>query len=81
MKKEEISDVPNVEREGWEIDSLIEESSNQLPDDTLQRTLRGNEQEGNPNDRDIVGNVDSNETPHGREEAKNDARSKANRNG
>ena len=81
MKKEEISDVPNVERQGWKVEDLIKESSNELPDDTLQRTLRGSKDKENSNERDIVGKANSNETPQGREEAKNDTRSKANRNG
>ena len=60
---------------------MHEESSNELPDDTLRKTLRGNEDHGDADERDIVGNVDSSETPQGREEAKNDTRSKANTNG
>lgn len=81
MQKKENSNVPNVERQGWKVKKLNEESSNQMPDDTLQRILRGNESKGNPNERDIVGKVDFNETPRGREEAKTDKRGKANRNG
>lgn len=81
MKKSEISDVPNVQKQGWEVKKLMEESVNELPEDTLQKTLRGNENKGNPDDRDLVGKPDFNETPRGREEAKTNARGKANRNG
>ena len=81
MQKKEDSNIPDVERQGWNVKKLNEESSNQLPDDTLQRTLRGNENKGNPDERDFVGNVNFNETPQGREEAKTDKSGKANRNG
>ena len=82
MQKKENQNIPNVKREEWEVGKLHRESSNELPDETLRKTLRGDEEKGgDPDDRDVVGNVDSNETPQGREEAKNDTRSKANRNG
>lgn len=81
MHKKESSKVPEVERQGWNVKKLNEESSNQESDDTLRRILRGNENKGNPDERDIAGSADFNETPHGREEAKNNTRSKANNNG
>lgn len=81
MQKKENSNMPDVENQGWNVKKINKEGSNQEADDTLRRTLRGNENKGNPDKRDIVGSVDFNETPHGREEAKNDTRSKANNNG
>ena len=81
MEKKGSSKMPNVERQGWDVKKLNEEGSNQESDDTLRRTLRGNENKGNPDERDIVGSVDSDETPHGREETKTNKRSKANSNG
>lgn len=81
MQKKENQNIPDVNREEWNVEQLYEEGTNEMSDEMLRRTLRGNEEDGNPDERDIVGNVDSNETPQGREEAKNDKRSKANING
>jgi hypothetical protein len=81
MQRKYKDDMPGVKREEWDIEKLSEESMNELPDETLRKSLRGDEEKGNPDNRDMVGNVSSNETPQGREEAKNDTRSKANRNG
>lgn len=82
MKKKGNSEMPDIERQGWNVKNLHEESSYQNAEDTLRRTLRGNENKGNPDERDIVGSVDSDETPHGREEIKTDVtRSKSNDNG
>ena len=81
MRKKESSNVPDVNRDEWNVKELSEQSTNEMADETLRRTLRGDAEKGNPNDRDIVGAVNSNETQQGREEAKNDTRSKANRNG
>lgn len=81
QNKYKEEEAPDASRGEWEVKNLTEQSVNELPDETLRRTLRGNENKGDPDERDIVGNVDSNETPQGREEAKNDTRSKANKNG
>jgi hypothetical protein len=81
MQKKENHNIPEVNGEEWSVRELHQQSSNELPDETLRKTARGDEEQGNPDNRDVVGNVNSNETPQGREEAKNDTRSKANRNG
>lgn len=81
MRKKESQNMPDVNREEWNVEQLHEGGVNELSDEMLRRTLRGDEEKGNPDDRDIVGSADSNETPQGREEAKNDTRSKANTNG
>ena len=62
--------VPNIKREGWDIQKLAEEATNEQPDDILRKTLRGNEKNGNGDELDIAGSVDSSETPQGREENK-----------
>lgn len=69
MQKQDESNTPHVEREEWDAKNISEESSNKEPDDIVRETLRGNEHEGDADDRDIAGRVDSNETAHGREEA------------
>jgi hypothetical protein len=81
MRKKESQNMPDVNREEWNVEQLHEEGVNELSDEMLRKTLRADEEKGDPDDRDIVGSVDSNETPQGREEAKNDTRSKANTNG
>ena len=68
-------------REGWDVDKLGDEASQKNTDEIQRETLRGDETEGDANERDIVGNVPTNETWQGREEAKNDKEGKANANG
>ncbi len=68
-------------REGWNIEELAEAASQKDFDEIQRETLRGDETEGDANERDNAGNVDRNETPQGREEAKNDLGDKANANG
>ena len=81
MQKKENRNIPSeAGRDEWSVDKLHEQSSNELPDETLRRTLRGNEQKGDGDSRDIVGNVDSNETPQGREEAKKDTEGRLDQN-
>jgi hypothetical protein len=81
MQKKESPNIPDVNRDEWNVEELHEQGLYDMSDETLRRTLRGNEEVGNPDDRDIVGNVDPNETPQGRREAKNDVKGKANKNG
>ncbi len=72
--------MQNKEHEGWNIKELANEAS-QIDEDEIQRqTLRGDETKGNPDDRDNAGSVNTDETPQGREEAKNDVQGKANTN-
>ncbi len=70
-QKQNQEDVPNVKREGWNADELNAESANKPADDMVREILRGDESKGDIDSRDIVGGVDSNDTPQGREEAKN----------
>ncbi len=65
-------------RQGWDIKKLSEEASQKDDDEIQRQTLRGDETKGNPDDRDIAGSVKSDETPQGREEAKNEAKGKTN---
>lgn len=81
MQKKENQNMPDVNVNGLNVKEIHQEGVNELPDDMLRRTMRGNEAKGNPDNRDIVGGVDSSETPQGREESKNDTGSKANKNG
>lgn len=71
-KRKGQKDVPNVEREGWKADEIVEESVNKQPDETVREILRGDETKGNPDERDIAGSPKSEDTPHGREETKED---------
>jgi len=72
--------MQNKEQEGWNIQKLGEEASQKDEDEIQRQTLRGDETEGNPDKRDNAGSIDSDETPHGREEAKNDVKGKTNTN-
>jgi hypothetical protein len=72
MQKQDEEKTPYVERENWEAEDLVEESSGESADETVRKVLRGNEKEGNADDRDVVGSVDSDETWQGREENKHE---------
>jgi hypothetical protein len=69
------------DQEGWDVQKLGDEASQKNVDEIQRETLRGDETKGDADDRDIAGNVNTNETWQGREEAKNDAKGKANING
>ena len=75
------SDETEGHREGWNIDKVADEASQKDEDEIQRQTLRGDESKGNPDNRDHAGSVDSDDTPQGREEAKNDLVDKANANG
>ncbi len=68
-------------RQGWDVQELADEASQQNVDEIQRQTLRGDETKGDADERDNAGNVDKNETPQGREEAKNNLKNKANVNG
>ena len=64
-----------------EIKDITDEASHRDPDGILRQTLRGDETKGDPDARDIAGSTDFEDTPHGREETKNDKAGAANQNG
>ncbi|MGI8469268.1 MAG: hypothetical protein ACR2N3_12530 [Pyrinomonadaceae bacterium] len=71
MQKQDEEKIPNANRENWNAQELAKQSANEESDETLRKVLRGNEGLENPDSRDVVGAVDSDETPQGREENKN----------
>lgn len=68
--KNDQEKVPDVNRQGWNVEEVSEESVNKSSDEITREVLRGDETEGDADERDIAGAVDSDETPQGREEAK-----------
>lgn len=56
------------------IKEVANEATNQSPDEIKRQMLRGDETKGSPDDRDVVGNIDSSETWQGREESKPDSK-------
>lgn len=72
MNKENLKEVPNVERDGWKADDVVEESVNKDSDETVREILRGDESKGDPDNRDVAGSPAYKDTPHGREESKNE---------
>ncbi len=81
-ERENVSTGQTVgSREDWDVQKLADEASQKNIDEIQRETLRGDETKGDADERDIVGNVDRNETWQGREEAKNDTKGKANANG
>ena len=80
-KKNSNQGTEGKKREGWDSKKLADEASQKDGDEIQRQILRGDESKGNADERDVVGSIDKNETPHGREEAKNDKKGKANANG
>jgi hypothetical protein len=70
--KKDQEKVPDIKREGWNVEQISEESTNKPADEITREMLRGDEAKGDADRRDVVGGVNSNETPQGREEAKKD---------
>lgn len=71
MEKKDEEKNPNVKREGWSAEKISEEATNKEPDEVTREMARGDETEGDADERDIAGAPEKNETPHGREETKN----------
>jgi hypothetical protein len=64
-----------------EIEDITDEASHRDSDGVLRQTLRGDETSGDPDARDVAGSTDAKDTPHGREETKQDKAGVANQNG
>jgi hypothetical protein len=65
----------------WSPDKLGDEASLKDKDEIQREILRGGENKGDADERDVAGSVSSDDTPHGREETKNDKKGVANVNG
>ena len=77
---EEVAD--GLDRPGRsEIADITDEASHRDADGVLRQTLRGDETEGDADERDVAGAPAFQDTPHGREETKNDKAEAANQNG
>lgn len=70
MQKEKEEKLENVERQDWNAEKIAEEATNKGDDEIMRQMLRGDETQGNPDERDVAGSVDADETPHGSKEAK-----------
>ncbi len=68
IKTENMSDV---EKQGWSAEKISAEASNKESDEIVRQIVRGDETEGDADERDIAGSADNTETPQGREETKN----------
>ncbi len=62
---------PDVEKQGWDAEDIAKESANKSSDEIVRQMRRGDESKGSPDNRDVAGGVESADTPHGREETKN----------
>jgi hypothetical protein len=68
MKKQNQEKVPDVERDDWEAKKIVKESSNEESDEVVRKILRGDESEGDPDERDIAPSPGFKNTPRGRKE-------------
>jgi len=73
--------MTNEQNDTWSPDKLGDEASLKNKDEIQREVLRGGKTPRDADDRDVAGSVDSDDTPHGREEAKNDKKGVANVNG
>lgn len=71
MQEKDDEEIPNIERQGWSAEKVSEEAANKESDEIIRQMKRGDETKGDADERDIVGSPETNETPHGREETKN----------
>lgn len=67
--------------EGVDVDDVSDEASLKDEDEIRRQFARGDETKGDPDKRDAAGAPDFEDTPHGREETKNDKKGAANQNG
>lgn len=58
------------QNEDWSADQIADEASQQERDQIHRQIKRGDETQGDPDNRDDAGTIDSDETWQGREEAK-----------
>lgn len=72
---------PKKDRGGWSAKELGEQASYKSEDEIRRRMRRGDETQGDPDERDAAGAPRSIDTPHGREETKSDEPGAANQNG
>lgn len=61
-------------------DEIADQASKPDHDQIQRQTLRGDETKGDPDDRDVAGAVDHEDTPHGREERKHQVKKEAENN-
>ena len=79
--RHESAEDPKVGVGQWDAEELGQQAS-KLDEDEIRRQMsRGDETRGDPDDRDAAGGPEFIDTPHGREESKNDRRGAANQNG
>ncbi len=64
-----------------EMKDIVEQAGYRDADGIFRQTLRGDETLGDADARDVAGATDFDDTPHGREEKKNDKAGAANQNG
>jgi len=72
----ENEEIQDVKRDQWNAEDLANEATNMPSDEITRGMLRGDETQGTPDDRDIVGGVASKDTAHGRKETKKSDESK-----
>jgi len=61
-------------------EEIAEQASKPDHDQIFRQPLRGDETKGDPDDRDVAGAVDHEDTPHGREERKHQVEKEAENN-
>ena len=73
MQNENKSDeMPEIERQDWNVKKLSDESANKSADEMMRQVLRGDESSGDADERDVVGAEKTINTLQGRERAKKD---------
>lgn len=70
MQKDNEENIPDVERQDWNAEKLVEESANKESDEIVRQMLRGDETEGDADERDVAGSPDSEDTNYGRKQTK-----------
>jgi hypothetical protein len=77
---ENMSDTNTGQSNRLSPEEIAEQASKPDHDQIYRQPLRGDETKGDPDDRDVAGAPDYEETPHGREERKHQIEKEAEKN-
>lgn len=75
-----MSEQEKQSSENIRTDEIIREGSRPDVDQIVRQTRRGDETKGDPDERDVAGAVDFEDTPRGREERKHQVEKEAKKN-
>lgn len=64
MKKQSEEHIPKVDRDQWTAEDIAKEASNKDGDEVVRQMLRGNESDGNADERDVAPTLNADKHPN-----------------